>query len=204
MSRWTLASIIVGTGIACGALALAPAVAQDKSDKETQAKSSRDREAGAEDPEKRVDKAIESYEGRVDQDLEQTRKDIDRLHKELSELVELQFSLAISMAELQAEMRAQEAIDRGEGKAADSSNSSDSSDSEKKSSTADHGRRRQRTIELTRELRQVQENLRSLVQQKRNETDQFIAQLRNLRTQQRQIASERERNNKQSANPSKD
>jgi hypothetical protein len=202
MSRWTLASIIVGTGIACGALALAPAVAQDKADKETQSKSSQDRDSGQGDPEKRVDKAIESYEGRVDQDLEQARKDIDRLHKELSELGELQFTLAISLAELQAEMRAQSASDRGEG--GGTAASSEGSDSEKKSSSEDQARHRLRTIELTRELRQVQENLRSLVQQRRNETDQFVAQLRNLRTQQRQAASERERNNKQAANQSKD
>jgi hypothetical protein len=197
MSRWLLASIIVGTGIACGAFALAPVVAEDKADKETQAKASQGREAGEENPEKRVDKAIQSYESRADQELEQARKDIDRLRKELSELAELQFSMAISLAELQAEIRAQAAVDNGAAGVADSS------DSEKASSTVDQTRQRLRTIELTKELRQLQDNLRSLVQQKRNETDQFVAQLRILRAQQRQEAAERERS-KQAANPSRD
>jgi hypothetical protein len=186
MRRWSLASMIVGMGIACGAFAPAAAVAGDAPDKETQAKASQGREAGEENPEKRVDKAIQSYESRADQDLEQTRKDIDRLQKELTELIDLQFTLAVSLAELQAEMKADAVIDNG---ADASSNGTDSG----KEGTADQARQRRRTIELTRELRQLQDNLRAVVQQKRNETDQFVAQMRNLRSQQRQAAAERER-----------
>jgi hypothetical protein len=196
MRRWSLASMIVGTGLACGAFALAPAAAEDKGTKESQASSSRDRE-GEEGPEKRIDKAIEKYESRAEQDLEQTRKDVDGLKKELGELVDLQFAMSISLAELQAEMRAQAAVVEG------ATGGNADSDSGKSSGTADQERRRLRAVELTRELRQVQENLRNVVQQKRNETDQLVAQLRNLRAQQRQMASERERN-KQAANQDKD
>jgi HD superfamily phosphodiesterase len=199
MSRWSFASMIVGMGLTLGAFAPAHATASDKSDKsdkEAQPKASQGREAG-EEPEKRVDKAIQTYESRADQELEQTRKDIDRLQKELAELVELQFSMAVSLAELQAEMRADAAVDNGAAGVGSYGNDSE------KASTADQARQRRRTVELTRELRQVQDNLRAVVQQKRNETDQFVAQMRVLRAQQRQAASERERN-KQAANQSKD
>ncbi len=89
MSRFLLASAIVGMGLACGALALAPALAAAQQPKGSRAGSSQDRDEGRDDPVKRIDKAIESYESRANQELEQTRKDIDRMRKELGELVEL-------------------------------------------------------------------------------------------------------------------
>jgi len=192
MSRWLLASMLFGTGFTWVAFALAPAVGADK---ETQASSSRNREEGDDDPAKRIDRSIQSYESRADQELDQTRKEISRLRKELTELVELQNDMAISLAELQAELRVQAAARSGD-------DDNDGSRSEK-SSNGDDDRKRLRAMELNRELRQVQENLRSLVLQKRNDTDQLVSQLRDIRAQQRQAAAEREKS-KQAEGQSKD
>jgi hypothetical protein len=197
MSRFLLASAVVGLGLACGALALAPDRASAQQAKGSRTGSSQDRDDGREDPVKRIDKAIESYESRANQDLDQTRKDIDRMRKELGDLVELQLDLAISLAELQAELRAQMVP------VASESNDGDNSSSGQPSSNTIQERQRVRAMELARELRQVQDSLRNLVAQKRNETDQLVVQLRNLRAQQRQIESEREKS-KQGTDPSKD
>src|SRR5262249_43644787 len=104
--------------------------------------------------------------------------------------------MVISLAELQAEMRAQAATaNQAEG---------DGHESGASSSNQDQERRRLRAIELTRELRAVQDNLRGLVSQKRNEVDQLVAQLRNFRAQQRQAAADRERNKQQPNRPNQD
>jgi hypothetical protein len=79
----------------------------------------------------------------------------------------------------------------------------DAPDSSSSSSKNDDDRRRQRAVELNRELRGVLENLRGVVTQKRNETDQLVIQLRTLRAQQRQMAADAERA-KQPVKPSQD
>jgi hypothetical protein len=197
MSRFLLASAVVGMGLACGALALAPALAAAQQTRGSRTGSSQDRDDGREDPAKKIDRAIESYESRASQDLDQTRKDIDRMRKELGDLVELQLDLAISLAELQAELRAQMvSVDTAGG-------DGDSSSSGQPSSSTLQERQRVRAMELGRELRQVQDSLRNLVAQKRGETDQLVAQLRNLRAEQRRMESEREKS-KQTTDPSKD
>ena len=48
----------------------------------------------------KIDKTIQAYQNRSVQDLEQTRKDLDRMRKELRELVEVRFDMAIAAAEL--------------------------------------------------------------------------------------------------------
>jgi len=106
--------------------------------------------------------------------------------------------MAISLAELQAELKAQAAANQIPE---DSSNGPASGSS---STTAAQERQRLRAIELARELRQVQESLRSLVQQKRGETDQLVLQLRNLRAQQRQAAAAERERNAQANKPSQD
>jgi len=196
MSRWLLGSLIVGTGLVCGVSAMTPLRAQDKQDKQEKASPSRARDEGEADPAKRIDKALQTYESRADQELDQTRKEIARLRKELGELSELQYDMVISLAELQAEMRAQAALE------AEAARSDESPGSGKSASDGDAGRQRLRALELTRELRQVQDSLRGVVQQKRNEVDQIVAQLRDARAMQRQKA-ERDRNS-QAENPSKD
>ena len=70
MNRWLLAAAIVGIGLIWGGFARTSAVAQDKGEKESSPSASKSREDRADDPVKRIDKAIQSYESRADQDPE--------------------------------------------------------------------------------------------------------------------------------------
>jgi hypothetical protein len=158
-------------------------VAADDPQKPAPSNSSQGRDDDETNPSKRIDKAIEAYERRADSELEQVRKEILKSRRELSELNDLQYDLAISLAELQAELRVMVVRDRA--------TDGDGNPVSPGQSTSTEERQRLRAIELARELRQVQETLRSLVQQKRSETDQLVLQLRNLRSQQRQLASQR-------------
>jgi len=197
MSRWIHTILMTGAVAALGALTSVTALAADKPEPPAQPSAPQGREAGETDPARRIDKAIAAYESRADQELDQIRKDVTRLRKELSELGDLQIDLTLSLAELQAEIRVL-ATPRS---AAGGDDSSPGSSATPTSSTQE--RQRLRCLELARELRQVQETLRTLVQQKRNETDQVIIQLRNLRTQQRQMTTEAAQN-AQAAKPSQD
>jgi hypothetical protein len=196
MNRWSLAFVMIGTVLAGGVWAQAPSPGSDRSGGESQPGAGSPGENGATDPAQRIDKAIQAYECRADQELSQTRTEIARLRKELNEYSELQYDLAISLAELQAVLRVQSAL--GNGADGDGTPAGPAT----ASPTATQERQRLRTLELARELRQVQENLRSLVQQKKGETDQLVAQLRNLRTQQRQTSSRE--GQPQPARPSRD
>jgi hypothetical protein len=185
MKRSLFASVFVTAGLAWTACVGLPVVAAGQ-EPQGSAAPARDQEQNG--PARRIDQAILAYESRADQELDQTRKDIARLQKELGDMVELQFGLAISLAELQAEMRVQAATAAAADLSAESAGSGASA-----ANQADE-QRRLRTLELSRELRAVMENLRGVVSQKRNETDQLIVQLRNLRAEQRRMAADRERN----------
>jgi hypothetical protein len=190
MNRLGFAFVFVAAGLAWTAIDRSSVLAAGKELQGGTAPGQSD-----EGPAKRIDEAIQAYENRANQELEQTRSEIARLQKELGEMVELQFNLVVSVAELQAEMRVQQmAAESGandEGQAPGTGSSAAKRDEE---------RRRLRAIELNRELRGVLENLRNVVSQKRNETDQLVLQLRNLRAQQRQMAAaEAERKKQQPA-----
>jgi hypothetical protein len=184
MTRSLLVLMTVGTGLAWSVWTSPIVRAAGQPEKPAPSTSAQARDDEETDPTKRIDKAIAAYERRADQELELTRKEITRLRKELGELSELQYDLAVSLAELQAEIRVMASLDRttdGDGNPIAPPQSAASAEE----------RQRLRCIELARELRQVQENLRGLVQQKRGETDQLVIQLRNLRAQQRLVASPR-------------
>jgi hypothetical protein len=189
MNRLGFAPVFVAAGLAWAALEGSPVLAAGQEKPDAPAPGRDD-----EGPGKRIDKAIQAYENRADRELEQTRTDIARLQKELTEIVELQFGLVINVAELQAELKVQQMAAAQGGDAPDSPSSSSKNDDD---------RRRQRAVELNRELRAVLENLRGVVTQKRNETDQLIIQLRTLRAQQRQMDADAERA-KQPVKPSQD
>jgi hypothetical protein len=170
MSRWWFASMVVGTGLAWSVLACAPTRAQDKPP--APAGAPPERSDAVEGAEKRIDQAIQKLESRADQELDQSRKELEQMRQELRDLNELHFDLGISMAELQAEL----AVKKAHRHATDGG--------------AEQERQRTRVIELCRELRRAKENLRSVVQQKKDETEQQVLQLRNLRAQLRQSDSE--------------
>jgi hypothetical protein len=183
MTRSLLVLLTAGTALVWNLWTSPAAPAADQPGKPGEATAAQARDDEETDPTKRIDKAIAAYERRADQELDLTRKEITRLRKELGELGELQYDLAISLAELQAEIRVMASVDR--------TTDGDGNPTAPAQSASSEERQRLRSIELARELRQVQENLRALVQQKRSETDHLVIQLRNLRAQQRQIAAER-------------
>jgi hypothetical protein len=192
MSRLLFASVFVAAGLAWTAFDRSTVLAADK-DPQDNAAPSRDDEG----PAKRIDEAIHAYENRADQELERTRTEITRLQKELGEMVQFQIGLTISVAELQVEMRAQQLA------ASESDASAGAPGAGSPSSEREAERRRLRALELNRELRAVLENLRNVVVQKRNETDQLVLQLRALRAQQRQMAADAARG-KPPVKPSQD
>ena len=195
MNRRWLAALLIGTGLACGAWALAPALAQDKENKKPESGSSRaqDQDNGADDSAQKIDKTIQAYQNRSVQDLEQTRKDLDRMRKELRELVEVRFDMAIAAAELRAETG-----NTGLPGTFGSPAGFPGSAGFQAAAPSGKDRQTQGAAAMNQELRQVQELLRSEIQQARNQTDQLVAQLRELRTQQRQrqeqMKAEQERN----------
>ena len=52
-----------------------------------------------------IDKALQSYEERMDRNLEQCRKELDQMKKELHELIDMHINLAMSLYELRAKMQ---------------------------------------------------------------------------------------------------
>ena len=54
-----------------------------------------------------IDKALQSYEERMDRNLEQCRKELDQMKKELHELIDMRINLAMSLYELRAKMHVQ-------------------------------------------------------------------------------------------------
>jgi len=193
MNRRLLAALLIGTGLACGAWALAPALAQDKENKKSESGSSRDQDNGADDSAQKIDKTIQAYQNRSVQDLEQTRKDLDRMRKELRELVEVRFDMAIAAAEIRAETGGS-----GLPGAFGSPAGFQGSAGFQAAASSGKDRQTQGAAAMNQELRQVQELLRSEIQQARTQTDQLVAQLRDLRAQQRQrheqTKAEQERN----------
>ena len=51
-----------------------------------------------------IDKALQSYEERMDRNLEQCRKELDQMKKELHELIDMRINMAMSLYELRAKM----------------------------------------------------------------------------------------------------
>jgi hypothetical protein len=199
MDHRLIASLIVGTGLACALNSPVAAQAQDKGTESKKSDTSRERGDSGEVSEGKIDKAIEVYESRTEEDLDQTRKDIERLRKQLEELNDMRLDMVMAVAQLRADLTAHAAVAQQSG--------SDSADQD--SDSASKERKRVRAIELSREYRQIQELLRNEVQQAKGSTEQFVALLRSLRAQQRQrdeqLKAERERRKQaETASKSKD
>jgi hypothetical protein len=200
MNRRWLAALLIGTGLACGASVLAPALAQDKANQKPNSSSARNQDNDADDSAQKIDKTIQAYQSRSVQDLDQTRKDLDRMRKELRELIELRIDMAISAAELRADA-VNQGYPRGNTSFAGYPGSAENQAGEK----SGRDRQNQEAAAMNQELRQVQELLRSEIQQARTQTDQLVAQLRELRAQQRQrqeqMKAEQERNKERENKP---
>ena len=123
---------------------------------------------GSSDPSQKVDKTLQTYRQRLGQDQEHTRKDIERLRKELVELIELRYDMAISHAELPpADMALQSIQATGVGAAGAVTEGGQTDE-----------RQAARADALHRELLSVVQTLNSDVGQARNGIEQLASQLR--------------------------
>jgi chromosome segregation ATPase len=216
MRRPLLASLAVGLGLACGAYALSPAWAQAPAQpwggqgggNAQREQSPRDRDDDSSDPaSQKIEKALQTYESFKEKsgpNLDQTRKEIERLRDELIEIVKLRSDMALSLAEIRAEMTANTGqggmAQLGGGYAAQGSGGGYAGGGGGGGYPAGYGgvmsgrspgsredRQALRREALARELRQLQEQLRNEVEQSRVQADQLVAQMRDIRNQQRQM-----------------
>jgi hypothetical protein len=131
-----------------------------------------------------IDKALQTYEERMDRNLEQCRKELDQMKKELHELIDMRINLAMSLYELRAKMQVhgQGATAGGPGGAyprgyAGVGGSGRGQGSQGNDSQHGH------SFELAGELQQLHNQLRAEVDQQQSQIAQLAAQLRALRDQ---------------------
>src|SRR5687767_10545890 len=103
MMRRQLVAMAVMLGLICGIAPTLTALAQVREGGQGGRQTDRDGD-GSSDPSQRIDKALQAYRQRLGQSQDHTRKEIDRLRKELVELIDLRYDMAISLAELRADM----------------------------------------------------------------------------------------------------
>jgi hypothetical protein len=191
MRRRLLGSLIVGSGLALFASTLATTFAQDDANRNSPG-SERTRESGSDEAAQRVDKAIQDYQNRMSEELEHTRKGIDRMRKELRELTETRIDMAIALAELKADSAAHGhafAFPGAPGAAGayPSPGGAPITTAASNEPASENERQHRRASALNQELRQVAEALHNELQTERSQTDQCVAQLRALRAQNRQL-----------------
>lgn len=212
-SLMTLPSIVPGLALALGATWCAPSPAQQagqpgnsKPNSSSQSRSQekrgdgdkdegreKDRDGKSDDDSASPDKVLQSfrsYREKAGKGGDQTRREIDRRVKELTDLIEMRFQMTVSLANLRAEQRrsaqgnmpqlgAPGQYSGGPGQGGDESEE-------------------ERTLRsreaLARDLDQIQGQIRGEIDQARNQAEQLSSQLRAAREQQRnQERQERDR-----------
>ena len=131
-----------------------------------------------------IDKALQSYDERMDRNLEKCRKELDQMKKELHDLIDMRINMAMSLYELRAKMHVHgqgamagvpgsASIARGyAGVGGGRGQGSQGNDSR-------HGH----SWEMAGELQQLHNQLRAEVDQQQNQIAQLAAQLRTLKDQ---------------------
>jgi hypothetical protein len=196
MNRRLLVCLVIGSGLVCGAFCLDPTFAQDKDSRSSESGDSRGRYDGTGASAERVDKALQDYQSRLGQDVEQSRKDIDRMRKELRDLIDTRFDMVLSLAELRADMGVPVAAPGAPAPPGTVIPEPGVVYAGPKT-MSETDRQHQRAAILHQELRQIQDVVRNDLQQARSQTDQLVAQLRTLRAQQRQQQQMRSREEEQ-------
>jgi hypothetical protein len=132
-----------------------------------------------------IDKALQSYEERMDRNLEQCRKELDQMKKELHELIDMRINLAMSLYELRTKMRlhGQGAMAGGPGAASVSRGYAGVDGSGRGQGSQGNDSKHGYSSELAGELQQLHNQLRAEVDQQQNQIAQLAAQLRTLRYQ---------------------
>lgn len=238
MKRPLFASWAVALGVACGVSALAPALAQERggndrgqtnSERTSNRDRDRDEDRDRDGASERINRALQSYESyreKAGPNVEQTRKEIDRLRDELEELTKLRTDMAVSLAEIRADMASHQfmagpAMQPGgpQGGAPGFAGQhvlyagAPQGSAARFTEPSREERQRLRREALNHELRQVQEQLRMEVDQAQGHADQLVAQIRDMRSQERQMREqmraaqerqhEQERNRDSSSSPNR-
>lgn len=165
---------------ACVALAMMVAGASALSSRRALAQDERSGRGERSDPKREgseahpadIDKALKAYDERMDRDLEKCRHEMDQMKKELHELIDLRLGMAMSMAEL----RARHSMHGGTGGSVAASREGGG-----QGHSDDHA-------SLARELQPIHNQLRSELEQQRNQVDQLAAQLREMKRQAQQAS----------------
>jgi len=151
-------------------------LAQDQTTKGQGRQSEPDRPR-SEDLSTDVDKALRAYDERMDRDLDKCRQDLERMKKELHELIDLRLSMAMSMAELRAR-NSMPGGPMGRWPGGDGGGA-------RSAGAAGHGRGAggPTAAETARELQQLHNQLRSEIEQQQNQVAQLASQLRAMKGQ---------------------
>jgi septal ring factor EnvC (AmiA/AmiB activator) len=203
MKRRLLASLALAVCVALGALpwTRGPANAQERGGSgQGSSESKHDDNRDSSQASDRIERALRSYQTyreRSGPNLEQTRKEIDRLRDDLEEVTKLRIDMAISLAEMRAQFASTMAQSEGPqvggftapypGAAAGSPPGYPSPGNRNESQMSAKDRDVLRREIMHRELKQVQDQLRAEVEQAQGQTDQLAAQLRELRARERQL-----------------
>ena len=135
-----------------------------------------------------IDKALEAYESRSGHNLDQCRKEMEALKKELHELIDLRINMALSLAEIRAKAASATGASAGgipvHPQAKPYAGTNYPGGSAGGSPYARPGSRPQSSSSiLGNELQQLHAQLRAEVDQQQNQVSQLVAQLRALQSQ---------------------
>jgi len=136
-----------------------------------------------------IEKALEAYESRSGRNLDQCRKEMEALKKELHELIDLRINMALSLAEIRAKAASTTSAPAaggipGQMQAKRYAGSNYPGASAGGSPFARPGGRPQSSSStLGNELQQLHAQLRAEVDQQQNQVSQLVAQLRALQPQ---------------------
>jgi hypothetical protein len=129
----------------------------------------------------RVLESYQSYRQKAGKNIDQVREEIERSVKELSELTSMRYKMAVALAGHRvAQQRQGQMIGYAGGPSPGTSQQAN-----RRSEDRDDEGDIQTREALARELEQVQAQLRSEIEQARNQADQLASQIRALREQQR-------------------
>jgi archaellum component FlaC len=204
-------------GLACGAFGytLVPAAAQERGGAgQAQSRPGHDqnqnRDRLDQDASERIDKALQTYQTyreRKEPNVDQMRKEIEELSNELRDLVKLRVDMAVSLAEIRADVQASgtsmpgmppQGLPIHPGPGGPQANFSGQTQGTGEQLTKDDSRALRKEY-LARELKRLEDQLRQEIEQAQSHADHLVAEIRDLRAHQRQMkeqlkaAGERER-----------
>jgi TolA-binding protein len=175
-----LPGLVLGLTVACGLAAWGQEPSKDGQD--------RDRGGASSSPSKDLDKALQSfqqYRENASKIAEQSQKDIERMVRELNDLTEMRFKMAVALASQRSEEPgpSEPGFGAPAGSAAQGQASA-SKDADKEASI-------RKCENLCRELEQIQNQLRAELTQSRAQAEMLASQIRGLREQQRAQQAQR-------------